>query len=133
MKLFISYAHTNHRKVRELSALLEELGHEVWFDEELNGGDDWWAGILRQIENCDVFIFALSKDSQRSEACHAEFQYAIRLRKWVLPLRLEPVEMPDELKMLHYEDVYGRRYQDITVTLARALNHLQRQVLTETL
>ena len=39
---------------------------DVWFDEELGGGDAWWQMILERIRGCDVFVFAMTDDSLKS-------------------------------------------------------------------
>ena len=60
MQIFISYSSKNRDLVRTLAADLKALGHDVWFDVELTGGQLWWDNILDQIRGCDLLIAALT-------------------------------------------------------------------------
>src|SRR5215211_1710859 len=62
-KVFISYAREAQEQVRELADDIAALGWAVWFDEQLSGGTAWWDRILESIRGCDVFLFALSRES----------------------------------------------------------------------
>lgn len=64
----------------------------MWLDQELHGGDTWWQTILKQIQDADVFVFALSNHSQRSKPCRAELDYARALGIPVLPVQIGPQE-----------------------------------------
>ena len=55
-QVFISYARDDHEAVEALAARLRRLVDSVWFDSQLHGGEDWWAGILERIRGCDVFL-----------------------------------------------------------------------------
>ncbi|MBX3063013.1 MAG: SUMF1/EgtB/PvdO family nonheme iron enzyme [Anaerolineae bacterium] len=75
----------------------------VWFDRELNrsGGQEWWANILEQIRQCEVFLYALTPPVLKSEPCKREYGYARALGKPVLPVLLDEViirELPLELQ-----------------------------------
>jgi hypothetical protein len=62
IKLFASYSRKDEAAVRDLIADLGRAHLSVWHDQALHGGDPWWQNILRRIRECDVFLFALSKD-----------------------------------------------------------------------
>lgn len=122
MRLFISYAHADIRKVERLAEILERAGHEVWFDQAIPGGDDWWQTILTNIEAADVFIFALSPPATRSEACRAEYQYALDLHKPILPVMLAEAELPvGHLQATQYVNAKTLSNQDTVLEIARAL------------
>ena len=59
-RIFISYSSKNRALVEALANDLETLGHEIWFDKELSGGQSWWDQILQGIRACDLFVFALT-------------------------------------------------------------------------
>ena len=90
--MFISYSRTNKPFVKELVTLLGRVysDHEVWFDEDIGGGEDWWQCILGEIARCDLFIFLISNKSLESEYCQAEFREALRLQKMCLPVLVVP-------------------------------------------
>ncbi|NOY63290.1 MAG: TIR domain-containing protein [Gammaproteobacteria bacterium] len=90
-QIFISYSRQNEGVIKTLVKDLKVAKKEVWLDEALNGGQPWWDQILEKIRCCDIFIFAFSHDSRKSEACKRELGYAITLNKKVLPLRVDDV------------------------------------------
>ena len=74
--------------VELLWADLERANHDVWFDEELEGGQQWWNAILHEIQACAVFVFALTPTSIASRACRCELEYAVAMNRPLLPIML---------------------------------------------
>lgn len=91
MSIFISYARADRPAVEALSRDLERAHHDVWMDNELAGGQIWWDTILRSIRECDLYVFVLSPDSLTSRACKAEFEYALALRRPLMPVLVRDV------------------------------------------
>ncbi len=107
-RIFISYDRDDRTITRQLAAQLRRVyGYdEVWFDENIRGGADWWAEIRRQIARCDIFMFLLSDESLKSEYCQRERDEADRLNKKILPVRIAPVtEIPENLRNIQYVDM----------------------------
>lgn len=75
-RVFISYKREDRPVVEVLAQNLRKAGFSVWYDELIRTGDDWWNTICEQIEQCDVFIFAISQRALESKACKLERQYA---------------------------------------------------------
>ncbi|CAM4201578.1 Serine/threonine-protein kinase PknH [Mycobacterium basiliense] len=92
MGLFISYSSQDRPLIEALTAALRRGRQQVWFDEELGGGEAWWSMILEQIRAADVFIVALSNHWLESKPCQAEFRYAQALNRPILPVRVGPVD-----------------------------------------
>lgn len=88
MALFISYSSQDRSTVDTLLAALRRAQQQVWFDQELGGGDSWWARILEQIRDCDVFIIALSSNWLQSKPSQSELRYAQALNRPILPVRI---------------------------------------------
>jgi hypothetical protein len=88
MNIFLSYSSKNRPAVKALVADLASLGHEVWFDQELAGGQVWWDTILDHIRTCDLFILALTGHAMKSGPCKLEYTYAYELGKPILPVLL---------------------------------------------
>jgi TIR domain len=130
MRLFISYARANRAKVEELQQVLEKAGHEAWFDEDITAGEDWWNMILNSIERCEVFVFALSPQSTNSDACRAEFQYAIDLNRPIFPVMLAESELPvGKLRETQYVDATrGLTKNEVILDLSRSLLRLQERI-----
>ena len=108
-RVFISYCRNNSDIVKLLVTDLRDVGFNVWYDQNLSGGQKWWEQILAGIRDCDVFIFALSPWSLDSEACKSELEYVARLNKHILPLQVaEGVNLKllpsplNEFQVTHY-------------------------------
>lgn len=109
LRIFISYAKLNKEPVNKLAKTLDALGHSVWFDKELinTGGQNWWDNILKEIQNADLFVFALSPTSLQSYPCQLEYTYAHQLGKRILPVVITPVNyttLPAPLASLQWVD-----------------------------
>jgi hypothetical protein len=92
MALFISYSSQDRTTVDALTTALRRGQNQVWFDQELGGGDSWWAKILEQIRDCEVFIVALSSNWLQSKPSQAELRYAQALNRPILPVRIGDVD-----------------------------------------
>jgi serine/threonine kinase PknH len=92
MGLFISYSSQDRSAIEPLTAALRRARQQVWFDEDLGGGEAWWSEILEQIRSCEVFIVALSNHSLGSKPCQAELRYAQALQRPILPVRIGSVD-----------------------------------------
>lgn len=114
MKVFLSYSSTHRAQVIELEKDIEALGHDVWFDQELLGGQEWWRAICQNIRSCDVMIFAVSPESLESEPCRLEYTYAHDLGKTIVPLVIYPTdlhglpEILDSIQMIDFTDPADR-------------------------
>ena len=86
--LFVSYSRDDRAAVEGLANDLTQFGHEVWLDERLEGGADWWNEILDRIRGCTVFLFVISEGSASSRPCRNELTYALALNRGVLPIAL---------------------------------------------
>lgn len=92
MALIVSYSRLDKEDVDRLVATMRLIDDQVWFDAHLAGGQEWWAVILKQIRECDVFVYALSKNSQISRHCQAELHYARLVGRHILPVAIGPVD-----------------------------------------
>jgi hypothetical protein len=94
-RVFISYSRKDQEAVKRVAAELDQLGQEVWLDQELSGGQQWWDAILDQIRECRCFIFGLSETSLNSLACRSELDYAHALARPIIPVLVgQPVPDP---------------------------------------
>ena len=122
--IFISYNRNNRDTAQRLSNDIESLGHDVWLDQELSGGQAWWDKILEMVRDCDTFVFLLDQESLESTACKREFGYADDLGKPVLPVRVgagvSTNLLPPALSRLQFVD-YINHDRETALALARAL------------
>lgn len=107
-RIFISYSRVDgaftERFVRRLKRI--DRDHNVWYDDELLGGDIWWEEILNHIYVCDLFVYLLSNESVNSPYCQAEFIEARRLQKRIITVQVrDRTKLPPDLSDIHYVDM----------------------------
>jgi hypothetical protein len=125
--IFISYNHESEAIAMALGDDIQALGHTVWFDQELSGGQVWWDKILATVRDCDVFIFILNPEALNSKACKREYEYADALGKPILPVvvseEISTNLMPPALSQIQFVD-YRKQDRNAAFRLARALMNL---------
>jgi hypothetical protein len=111
MRIVVSYARKDESHAGLIVQGIGLLGCEVWFDQELGGGVEWWGTILAQIRRCDLFLAVISRSALASVACGREREYAEALGKPILPVRIEL--LPEEILP---PDLARRQLVDFTTT-----------------
>jgi formylglycine-generating enzyme required for sulfatase activity len=104
MKLFLSYARVDKPFCVQIAETLDI--HEIWYDQRLYAGQQWWKEILRRLEWCEGFIYLMSPDSLQSEYCIKEYKIALSTGKPIFPVLIHPdARVPDRLAQLQYADL----------------------------
>ncbi len=97
--IFISYSSKDHEQAEQLSELLISAGLSVWIDKQgIQAASSWSEEIVHGIDSCSVFIIILSPNSTQSHNVVKEVSLASEKRKKILPLDLEPVEIPPSMQ-----------------------------------
>ena len=109
--VFVSCARGDRSAAERLATMLDEAGLDVWFDRnETPGGARYESCIRQYIQQCDLFIPLLSKesDAQPDGFFRKEWQWAIERGEtlesdanFVLPVALEeaaPQNLPPEFR-----------------------------------
>jgi ubiquinone/menaquinone biosynthesis C-methylase UbiE len=126
-KIFVSYHRASKDAVEALVQYLRADGHDVWFDQNLTGGQNWWNDILSKIRECEVFVAAFTQESLESRPCKCETRYAYDLKRRLLPVQLSNTvsldSLPPYLGELQCVD-YSRRDVSTFQKLQRALKLL---------
>jgi hypothetical protein len=86
--VFISYSNRDQIYAQELTEYILSYGFDVWIDNRINFGDDWWESILQAIRQCTAFIVIMSPDSDDSKWVQREVGIADHLGKQIFPLLL---------------------------------------------
>lgn len=113
--IFLSYSRSDQEHVQPLVNGLRRMRHEIWLDQELSGGQEWWDTILGRIRDCDAMLLAVSEKVLESQACMREFQYAKALNKPILPVMVDRV-----LPTLLWPDLFVLQLVDYTGQTDRA-------------
>ena len=109
--IFISYSRQNSAIVYPLADKLAQSGFNVWIDrQDIRPGRPWRGEIVRGIEKADAFILLLSSHSAASDNVRKELDLASDAGILVLPVILQPVQIPAGLKYqlvdLQYIDLF---------------------------
>jgi hypothetical protein len=128
LHVFISYARKDQARATQLRADVHQLGHAVWFDQDVSGGHQWWSTILQQIRDCHVFVFVLSPYSVTSRACLAELNYAEVLRRPILPIMVRSVNPSTAPAVVANTQIidYTNRTTDTVFSLLNGFNRMPR-------
>ena len=103
-EIFISYSRKDIDKVKTIKSQIEMLtGADCWMDLEgiESGSPQFDEVIVRGINDCHVFLFMLSKNSQESEFALNELELAIRKfraakdKRKVVLVNIDGCEMTD--------------------------------------
>ncbi|MBS1903837.1 MAG: TIR domain-containing protein [Bacteroidetes bacterium] len=122
-EIFISYSRKDSTQADELVEQLTSAGIEVWIDRtSIEASASWSAEISRAIVASRVVIVLLSTASVRSENVSKEVALAAEHRKGILPIQLEPANMPDDLAY-HLAGIQRIPLNDAT-GIARGLSKL---------
>lgn len=87
--IFLSYSNRDREQVLRVAVALRRAGYRVWWDEAIRGGDKISKELIDHIERCSLFLLFLSHESDKSEYCQMEFQYARSEGKQIDAVRLE--------------------------------------------
>src|SRR5438552_3549217 len=97
--VFLSYTSVNRERALALADVLEAAGVSVWVDRRsIAGGSSWDAAIVDGITHCTVFALTCSPASLASPNVQQEVRLAWEEQRPILPLLLEQVTIPAELR-----------------------------------
>lgn len=64
--IFLSYSREDRASAEDFARLLEQAGHEVWWDQHIDGGSEFAGEIEAALDRSDVVLVAWSKESIKS-------------------------------------------------------------------
>ena len=100
-KVFISYSHHNREICSKIAEVMEHTGGiSVWYDKGLIPGEEYRKKIAAAIRSADFFLVLLSEKSVCSDWVVDEVEYAKKLRRKILPIWIEKVQLPENLDMI---------------------------------
>src|SRR5512139_593316 len=125
----ISYSSKDRPRILLMAEQLRGAGVSVCIDQ---GGIDaaslWTAEIVKAIDGCKVLLLALSAAAAESANVVKEVSLALDRKKHILPVNLEPVEVPVALRYplagIQHVGLFGARSAENFATVVRALARL---------
>ena len=95
--VFISYSRKDIAFARLLQESLQQSQIDTWIDwERIPVGEKWWKEICEAIENANVFMFIISKNSIGSNVCKDEIYQALKNNKRIIPIIVDNLK-PDAI------------------------------------
>jgi len=92
--VFLSYSSSNGATAETLCRTLEESGVRVWMaGHDIAGGEDFSDKVQQAIKDCACFVMLLTPEAQESSWVPKELDLAIHLKKPVVPVQCEKVEL----------------------------------------
>jgi TIR domain len=125
---FVSYASEDRPEVFAFVDRLRERSVPVWIDDgDIDAALLWGEVIVEAIEHCAAFVVMLSTAAAASNNVVRELVLASEYSKPIVPLLLEPVEVPRSMRYqlagIHRIDLFEH---DDEENLRRVLRSLQR-------
>jgi CheY-like chemotaxis protein len=115
LRIFLCHASDDKPQVRELYQKLRTDQFKPWLDEEdLLPGQDWQREMPKAIRSADIVLVCLSRSSiTKAGYVQKEIKYALDVADmqpegtiFLIPVKLEPCDVPERLSMLHWVDLY---------------------------
>lgn len=129
IRIFAAYSRVDQAFAREFVSRLKP-NYEIWSDQRLVGGQNWWQEILEQIQQCNVLLYLISPESLESQYCQAELQEALRLQKPILPIMIRRTDISrnSTLSRIAYIDAASGWNEQVEMRLYDALQRIEEQI-----
>ena len=126
VEVFISYSSLDRDRVIPVVESLRSNGISVWVDEgNIHAADLWSEQIVQAIADCRVMVVMLSQNSTDSHNVMKEVMLASEQKKVLLPVYLEPAEIPANLQYqlagIQHLELYGQNEEQVLEDLANGL------------
>ena len=98
-EVFISYAAKDRERVAKLVEGLQQAGVSVWIDMAgIEVAAMWSKEIVSAIRECKALLLSISPQSTESENVVKELALASERKKPIIPIYLEPAEIPETME-----------------------------------
>jgi len=87
--IFVSYRRSDRELVASVVRRLEARGVGVWYDADIEGGEDWREKIVDALTNSEMLTIFFSEDANNSRQLKKELAVADSLGKPVIPILIE--------------------------------------------
>ena len=106
--IFLSYSRREVGFVDQLTHQLEKEGFRVWLDyRSLIPGSPWKTQIDQGLDESEVILLVVSKESMASKYVELEWRRVIREDKRIILAIFEAVDIPKELEPFEWVDFRG--------------------------
>ena len=130
--VFVGYAHANHEVARQVVEAVEQLGWEVWWDDQLLGGSRYTEEIESALKRARCVLALWSEEAAESHWVRNEGNFGLQ-RNVLIPILLDPIDLPLNWQHLHAVNLQswsGSLEDPAFMRLARALSGVCASVAT---
>ena len=125
-EVFVSYSSLDRDRVMPVVESLRGNGISVWVDEgNIHAADLWSEQIVQAIADCHVMVVMLSQNSTDSHNVVKEVMLASEQKKALLPVYLEPADVPAKLQYqlagIQHLELYGENEEQVLEDLVNGL------------
>ncbi len=124
MQIFVSYSRVDKAFAQRLVDDLVKNHYHTWFDlQDIPHGANWDLEVQRGLEVCDTMVVMLSPPSAASQNVADEWSYFIEKKKRIIPLLIQPTDVPFRLSRRQRVD-FTQGYDQGLAELLRALQEV---------
>ena len=128
-EVFVSYSREDNDKVLALTAKLRAAGVPLWMDvRSIDGAAMWGEEIVNALEKAKVLLLMVSESSVRSHNVTKEVLLASERKGHILPVDLEPTQIPPGLKYplagIHHIEYYHGNPDEHFQAILRSLERV---------
>lgn len=87
--VFLSYRRSDQALARDLVTALRGRGVRIWWDQDIEGGEDWREAIVDNLTRSRTLVILFSEDCNDSKQLKKELAIADSLDKDVVPILIE--------------------------------------------
>lgn len=127
--IFLSYARHDRACAERLAAVLETTGHQVWWDQCLDGGQDFSAQIESALDQAAIVLVAWSKAANSSRWVRDEAAVGGDTGRLV-PVSIDGSRPPMGFRQFHTIDLTGWRGAKGDKRTAELLQSVERRLNT---
>lgn len=97
--VFVSYAHKDGHLVYPEIKALHDSGVRIWFDGEIDPGNEWPEDIAQALLKAHMFLVFITPSSVKSKNVCNEINFAINKNKPFLAVHLQETQLPAGLEL----------------------------------
>jgi hypothetical protein len=90
--IFLSYSRADRPLAEQFVAAAKQHGVDVWFDENIAGGEDWRQAIVDELGSAKALVILFSDHSNASTQLIKELAIADKMNKRVIPVLVAETE-----------------------------------------
>lgn len=120
--VFVSYSHSDRDSVYPELAMLQRNGFRIWYDEGIEGGENWRVILRNKIKNSAVVLLFSSADAACSRSVGREITTAQNFEIPIITVRLDGSSMdPDDETVISQYQMLRVDSPDFEEKVVRAL------------